>query len=127
MASNFSDFIGGGSAGLTFAGYTTIQYTGSIAGLIGANVKCDSKYAGSHFCNVNEFLSSGVKTAPTGNGAWIFSSSSDAQGTGNSVHYRHGCLGWNTLSSGMAGGYIATSGGYSIDSCNNAKFLACCN
>lgn len=60
-----------GAAGVTFEGVTSLNYTGDLGGIDGANAKCDSDYSGSHICTDEEITVSGETSFAWT--SWIFS------------------------------------------------------
>lgn len=129
FAGNLSALIGGGggSSGPTFAGQTTATYDGNLGGLVGANAKCQAEFSGSHFCSATEYVRTGTSTAPTSD-SWIMADSTEVFKGVNHTNSsgRYGCSGWLSNTSSFLGGTISSSGGYSIESCNNVRTLLCC-
>ncbi len=130
---------GGGGAlplswedGFTFAGYTAGTYAGNLGGLVGANAKCHTEFAGSHLCTEREFQYAGVATPPPGTGAWaddtLFPSGSSAGVSPRDHDYlgQH-CSNWTY---GLAGGtarFISTTGSVTTAAdCAVAHSIACC-
>lgn len=65
-------FLDGGvvlanGGGMEFAGFTSMTYTGLLGGDPGANAKCATEFAGSHFCTMADFDEANGTVSP---GRW---------------------------------------------------------
>ena len=102
----------------TFAGATVASYAGNVlGGPIGANNKCKTVYAGSHFCSFDEFLRTGESAASD---LWV-------SGVGVSlVSGTYSAMACNAWQGSLSTSDWAptTSGGYAA--CTVSKKLACC-
>ena len=123
-------FLDGGLAFVndqpSFAGFTTMTYTGSIGGHIGANQKCNAEFAGSVFCTVSDFDRSNYVAPPPASGAWI---DTDRQASGQRT--QNSCTStsasWTLGTVNDTGTNLNALGVFSGQlACTQVKPLACC-
>mgnify|MGYP001566574781 CR=1 FL=1 len=77
----FGGGSGGGTSAVTFAGYTSQIYNGDLGGVVGANNKCNSEFAGSHICTAIDIerlaLTNQIPSKPNYFEAFVFDIHSD--------------------------------------------------
>ena len=121
-------FLDGGLAFVndapSFAGFTSMTYTGSLGGVVGANAKCAAEFAGASFCTLSDFDRSNPSIAPS-SGAWI---DSDRQTSGARTTNSCSSSGsWNLGTTGDTGTNLNTLGVFTGQVlCNGLRPLACC-
>jgi hypothetical protein len=133
-----------GGTGVRFRGVTTAT-TGNLGGRTGANARCASMYAGSHFCTDWEVDQAAAHPIP-GSGVWIDLGSSDPSSrfyrSNFSINDSSSCGGWTdgsasnkadgvntnrgpilTTLGDMTSSFVTTNDG----GCQNARPIACCD
>ncbi|MDP1914938.1 MAG: hypothetical protein Q8L14_01745 [Myxococcales bacterium] len=106
----------------SFAGFTSLTYTGAIGGVIGANQKCGAEFPGASFCTIADFDRSNPLVAPGPSGAWI-----DSDRAASGARSRTSCGNWNVGTNADNGTNLTALGVFTGQVyCNNIKPLACC-
>ncbi|MEW6433717.1 MAG: hypothetical protein AB1730_19595 [Myxococcota bacterium] len=122
-----------GNEGYSFAGFTTMSYSGDLGGIQGAHAKCDAQYSGAHLCTWREYELIGSSAAVPAAGAWIddarYTSSSAPTVTPRDRENGYACDNWRSTSSYNAG-WIDVQGlyttAYQANACATVRPLACC-
>jgi hypothetical protein len=127
-------YLGDGSDGLAFAGFTSATSDGNLGGVNGANAKCDAEFAGSHFCNDREFNLIGTSASIPVTGVWadqgLYPSSSSPSATVRDRYYNGAdCSFWTTNATGYTGLQIDVTSrpiANTTTPCTLVRPLACC-
>jgi hypothetical protein len=116
----------------TFRGFTPTAFTGNLGGRVGAHAKCAAAFSGSHFCHLDEYVSSNSGAAVAATGAWVDPYDKDYPGH---RYTSPTCAGWSSdvMNNGSTGGIIQPTGFYGDSyvvsgnyGCQIARPLACC-
>ncbi|MDP3501513.1 MAG: hypothetical protein Q8S33_14305 [Myxococcales bacterium] len=106
----------------SFAGFTSLAYTGAFGGVIGANQKCAAEFPGASFCTIADFDRSNPLVPPGPAGAWI-----DSDRATSGARSRSSCGYWSVGTNADNGTNLTSLGVFTGQvSCNNVKPLACC-
>lgn len=123
----------------SFAGYTTMSYSGKVAGgRVGMHGLCAANFAGSHFCHAAEYILSNSSAQPPTRGAWLDPSTLDGRSLSTIGSFKAGrflgsysCSSWNNdapIGSGDSGFIVNPVGAIDMQGdCSSARQLACCN
>lgn len=114
----------------TFRGFTPQVLSGNLGGRVGAHATCASAFAGSHFCDEQEYVGSFSGTAIPASGAWVDNWDPSQPGE-RSINTT--CNRWTTGTTSYEGLMVrndGTFGGTYVSSadygCGQIKPLACC-
>lgn len=116
-----------------FRGFTATRHTGNLGGRVGAHGLCAGAFAGSHFCDKNEYMSAASPTPVPSGGAWVDNWQSNQAGQRPFVST---CSAWtNALPNTGNGGFYVNASGSFTDSfvsaantgCQTTRPLACCD
>ncbi len=114
----------GGAQTVVFRGYTTAAYSGNLGGTQGANQKCQSQYAGTFFCTIDDFDNANTSAAPSV-AAWVDGPrQASGQRAGVSCNSNGGWTYGGTDSSGSDLNDAGTL--YEFMGCQTLLPLACC-
>jgi hypothetical protein len=130
-----------GEHAAAFAGFTSVAVTGAVGGREQMHARCAAEIPNSHLCHAVEYQLATSGAPVPANGAWMDSSAAvdgaftaaalnDEVAAPSSGRYiardpYANCTGWTTTasSSGLALGV----GGQFLQSCADARVLACCS
>lgn len=131
-AGRLSVLYGGGSAGVSFAGYAG-PFDGNLGATKAINQKCAAAQAGSHVCSYDEIVRLGANY-PYTYGVWLFGGIiavdggyyTSPAGGGTSMVGAGNCYAWTNNAAATYGFVLSTTGGTSVASCASTYYLACC-
>lgn len=132
-------YVDAAARGVQYMGVTPASYTGNLGRIPGANAKCDSAYAGSHFCHLDEVFSTSTSTFALG---WVRSNAVprytttpstvyDCSGGGayRQVGYSGSndcyCADWLGATNGNSGS-VLSGNFFTANTCDKVNPLHCC-
>lgn len=116
------------------AGYTAAKFNGNLGGRIGAHLKCQAEFPGSHYCHVAETIDANPSAYSTAY-VWIDTSTADTFTpvfdsatlfSGRLAGDTSTCAGWTSSYSTDSGAVFNYSTAQVGSGCNATYSIACC-
>jgi hypothetical protein len=119
----------------SFAGYTTMAYTGKVTGgRPTQHATCAAAFTGSHLCHAAEYIQAVSGDAPPSAGAWVDASTVSGSSIANNGSVKAGrylgaynCSSWTATGGGDYGTMVNSAGNIDVyGDCSSARPIACC-